>query len=402
MIFFLTGGMGAGKTLNALKQVRDLQLQTGRPVCYTARIELMGPALDFGWKQIEFKEWEKEPDGTIFLIDEAHKDLPVRGGIGAPPSYVQNLAEHRHHGYDFFLVTQHPKNVDSFVRRLVGNPGWHKHLKRRAGAPLVTVLKWDSVYENCEKNSSGDSAEISHVAYPKEVFGWYKSATIHTAKFKLPKSFWMFIGGLVVVAVLLFSAYRYMRGDDKTKDAKKDKETPSLLDAVTGSVLPKPAHAPESEKRTLTASEYVATHVPRIEGLPHTAPRYDELTKPRQVPYPAACLQMGRRCTCFSQQATPLDVSAEICQQIVAKGVYLDFLPTEAERRREQMDFERSQSMQGGAMAGVDRRSAPGIGTPVAVRELPMPGAHEPDWAERKAAYNAQVTSRLKPGYPGR
>lgn len=413
MIFVLTGGMGAGKTLNALKQVRDLQLQTGRPVCYTDRIELLGPALEFGWKKIDFKDWEQEPDGTIFLIDEAHKDLPTRSGIGAPPKHVQNLAEHRHKGYDFFLVTQHPKNLDSFVRRLVGNPGWHKHLKRRSGAPLVTVLKWDSVYENCEKPNSGDSAEVTHVPYPKEVFGWYKSASIHTAKFKIPKAFWMFAGGLVAVAVLLGFAYMKMRSSSVPEvpaAATPQSSSGGFLDALTKTSA-KPASEVSKERRgPLTALEYYETTIPRVAGIPHTAPRYDELTKPRQVPYPAACVEMGTRCQCFSPQATPLNMDATLCHQIVKQGVFLDFLPTETERRRDDVALQRQQrqnelgsalGLQGGQQrAFVGQQN--GMATNAPIQSVPMPDAHVPDYAERKAAENALVVSRLKPNYPGR
>ena len=411
MIFVLTGGMGAGKTLNALKQVRDLQLQTGRPVCYTDRIELLGPALEFGWKKIDFKDWEQEPDGTIFLIDEAHKDLPTRSGIGAPPKYVQNLAEHRHKGYDFFLVTQHPKNLDSFVRRLVGNPGWHKHLKRRSGAPLVTVLKWDSVYENCEKPNSGDSAEVTHVPYPKEVFGWYKSATIHTAKFKIPKAFWMFAGGLVAVAVLLGIAYTKMRsssGAETAASAPGAASSGGFLGSLTNTSA-KPAQDVAKERHgPMSAAEYFEASQPRIASLPHTAPRYDELTKPRQVPYPAACVQMGDRCQCFSPQATPLNIDLSICRQIVKQGVFLDFLPTEAERRRDEVALQRQQRQnEMGPMAGGQLgqyRGSVGQQNGAAnapVTGLPMPNAHVPDYEERKAAENALATKRRPPGSAG-
>ena len=34
MFYLVTGGVGTGKTLFTLKWVRELQLETGRPVCY--------------------------------------------------------------------------------------------------------------------------------------------------------------------------------------------------------------------------------------------------------------------------------------------------------------------------------------------------------------------------------
>lgn len=124
MLYLSSGANGAGKTLFTLKDVRDLQVKTGRPVAHNGRFELVA---EFGWKQIDAKEWQQEPDGTIFLFDECHNDFPVRGTGSAVPDYVKMLAEHRRRGFDFFLITQHPMNVDAFVRRLIGPPGWHRH-----------------------------------------------------------------------------------------------------------------------------------------------------------------------------------------------------------------------------------------------------------------------------------
>lgn len=411
MIFLITGGMGAGKTVNALKAVRDLQLASGRPVCYTNRIELLGPALEFGWKEIDIKDWEQEPDGTIFLVDECHKDFPVRGGVSRPPAYIQNLAEHRHKGYDFFLVTQHPKNLDSFIRRLIGNPGWHKHYKRRAGAPLASCLKWDSVYERCEAPNSGDSAEVTNVAYPKEVYTWYKSASIHTAKFKIPKAFFMFAGGIVAVAVLLGLAYYKIRSssDVPVHSVKSDEKGGGILDGIMKATGKQgEQHSSGSSGRgdrsePMTVAEYVQSHHPRITGLPHTAPRYDELTKPKQVPYPAACMQMGERCDCFTQQATPMQVPAAVCKQIVKGGLFLDFLPSDAERRREEASYKRQNERQDSYMqhAGVRFPQTQSVAMDVqqaGQQQQPQLEGYE----ERKARENAQVTSRLRPNYPGK
>ena len=50
----------------------------------------------------------------------------------------------------------------------------------------------------------------------------------------------------------------------------------------------------------MTAAEYVDSHKPRIAGFAHTAPRYDDVTKPLVAPYPAACMVMAGECRCYS------------------------------------------------------------------------------------------------------
>ncbi|MFE8647302.1 hypothetical protein ACFX58_19675, partial [Sphingomonas sp. NCPPB 2930] len=83
MLHLITGGNGTGKTLNTIKWVRDLQLRENRPVAYNGRFDAVAGGELAGWKVIDFADWQDEPDGTIFLIDECHNDLPKRAPSAA-------------------------------------------------------------------------------------------------------------------------------------------------------------------------------------------------------------------------------------------------------------------------------------------------------------------------------
>ena len=178
--------MAQARHSNTLKWVRERSVKEGRPVCHNGRFEPVEGGELSNWKRIDFKDWQKEPDGTIFLIDECHNDMPVRGASATVPDEIRMLAEHRRRGMDFYLVTQHPQNIDNFVRRMVGSPGWHRHLKRTFGADLVSCIEWAAVNPNCEKDGSGKTGTVSMVGFPKEVYGWYKSASLHTGEKENP------------------------------------------------------------------------------------------------------------------------------------------------------------------------------------------------------------------------
>lgn len=324
-LYVVTGANGTGKTLNTLKWVRDRQLKENRPVAYNGRFDMVEDGELANWKKIEAKDWQDEPDGTIFLIDEAHNDFPTRG-TGTPPDYVAKMAEHRKRGFDFYLITQHPNNLDAFVRRLVGAPGWHRHLKRNFGMDMVSVLEWAAVNGNCEKAGSGKDAQVTMVPFPKQVYGWYRSAVLHTGKKKIPRAVWIMLVVVLAVPVLGWTAFRSLMGHS---DRVKETITGVKADGVPGQNSGNFVSAGAGDKqRVLTTAEYVDQYRPRIGGLVHTAPVYDSISQPTAVPVPAACVQSSKQgCKCYTQQGTPYATTVEICAQVVAGGFFMSFDP---------------------------------------------------------------------------
>lgn len=336
MLYLVTGGMGAGKTVFTLAWVRALQLASGRPVVMhrwtdpkdqvrKPRITLKGEGLAFGWTDIEFEDWEKQPDGTIFIIDECHEVLPTRTGPRSTvPSHIQALATHRHRGFDFYLITQHPKNMDAFVRRLIADPGWHRHLKRRNGSQFVAHLEWPAVNERCEKNDSGKTATVSHHKYPSEVFDWYVSTSLDTAKLRIPKQLYMLVAAAVAVPLLIYFVIQFLRGPS---GAEKPAAAAAASSPTNLTLMPS-IKRDSRDKAPLNAEQYAATLTPRFPDLAYTAPRYDELTAPKRAPYPAACVQRAQQkddCKCYTQDATPYPISLDMCKRFAREGVFIDW-----------------------------------------------------------------------------
>lgn len=318
MLYLITGANGAGKTLNALKWIRERSLKESRPVCHNGRFEAVENGELSSWKKIDIKEWQSEPDGTIFLVDECHNDFPLRAPSSQPPEYIRMLAEHRRRGFDFYLITQHPQNIDSFIRRLIGSPGWHRHLKRTFGGDLVSVCEWPSVNPNCEKDGSGKTGTVTMQAFPKDVFSWYRSASLHTGKRKLPMRLWVALACLLLVPLLIYFAFSGVQ-DRVTKRLPSDLQNPSVV--APGA----PSTSLVSAKPVQTLEDYLQQRSPLIPDFPHTAPVYAEVTKPVHAPFPAACVTNGTTCKCYTQQATVMHMSGETCLQIVKHGFFMDW-----------------------------------------------------------------------------
>jgi zona occludens toxin len=345
MIYLTTGGNGAGKTLFTLKAVRELQLERiakGRPsqVYYSidtdkregdvsgdvrGRFELSEEGKKFGWLPIDAKTWWDMPDESIFLFDECQFDFPATGPRDKVPDYVSNMAIHRKRGFDIFLITQHPGLINPFIRKLIASPGWHRHYKRVSASSFSRRLEWPSVEMNCEKMGSGKSADVKTVPFPKEVYGWYVSAVLHTGKFRFSKQMKILILAILLLIPMCYGAYwaylRYMPGAADAAGKPNEQGVKPGQGAQLGAG-PQGANAPQ---HVLTPAEYAAQYVARFPGLPATAPRYDKITEPTEAPYPAACIAMGPRCSCYTQQATPLNTPIALCLQIVKGGYFMDW-----------------------------------------------------------------------------
>lgn len=302
MITLITGLPGNGKTLYAIQYVRELAAKEGREVQYSGIADLKLP-----WAEVEPERWFEAPPKTIIVIDEVQRVMRPRANGTKVPEFVEKLETHRHLGVDLVLITQHPTLLDANVRRLVGR---HFHVVRKWGTNSATVHEWASTKDNCDKQRA-DS--IKHAwKYPKDVFDLYKSAEAHTHRRRIPAKVLVFFSLPFVIAALIWFAWtRYL---DPSRYDKK-----SAAPGATGQV----ASSGSAAASALTPAAYVAQFTPRVQGLGHTAPAYDELTKVSHVPYPAACLSSGQRCKCYTQQGTALDTSEALCRGIVAGGFFV-------------------------------------------------------------------------------
>lgn len=386
MLYLITGANGAGKTLNTLKWVRERSVKENRPVCHNGRFEVVEGGELASWKTIDFKDWQSEPDGTIFLVDECHNDLPLRPASSTPPDHVRMLAEHRRRGFDFYLVSQHPQNIDNFVRRLIGAPGWHRHLKRTFGADLVSCIEWPSVNPNCEKAGSGATGTVTMVGFPKEVYGWYRSASLHTGKRKIPPRVWVLLACALLVPILGYFAFTKVYSNvakqaDRIPGAQASASAPGV-----------PAGAAGGPAKVLTTAEYLDQRRPRLPDFPHTAPAYDQVTAPTVAPYPAACVEMGKTCKCYTQQATLMpQVATNVCHQIVRQGYFIDWAQAQPQQQQPTLQQQPArQVMVQGPVAQAPAES-------VQVAQLARPQGQQPadGWSQGLARRNAEVRSSL-------
>lgn len=325
MIYLHTGLPGAGKTLFTLAHVKPLAEKEGRQVYFFNIPELKIP----DWRELtedEFLKWWELPANSIIVADEAQRIFRPRGTGTKVPEHVAKLETHRHYGLDLYLITQHPGLVDLNVRKLVGT---HRHVVRSFGSKHAVVHAWGQVKDNCDKSRS-DSVK-TQFRYPKEVFNWYKSAEVHTHKATFP--FRVLVLPVLVVVVGSASYYAYSgltTGNVATVQdtiLKAQGKTPGAGGSVAGGSVQGEA----VRYKPITQVEYIDSLTPRVPDLAYSAPRYDEVTKPVDAPFPVGCIQSRAICKCYTQQGTTYKASADFCQNFIEHGgIFRDWMPPSA------------------------------------------------------------------------
>lgn len=154
-------------------------------------------------------DWRKTPDGSLVVYDEAWQFFPVTSKRDVDDPILSDLAVHRHTGHDIVFITQHPSQLHTFLRRL-GNV--HIHLYRMFGAAISTVYTWQHVVDSPNSRSEQERSDKVTWKFPKKYYSYYKSASAHTHKFRLPRR----ITFLFALAFLILSyvAYRFYNDEN--------------------------------------------------------------------------------------------------------------------------------------------------------------------------------------------
>lgn len=315
MITLTTGVPGSGKSLYTIAQVKAKSEAENRPVYYSGIADLKLP-----WVEMDDPtKWDELEAGAIIVIDECQRIFRPRMAGSSVPAHISALETHRHKGYDLFLITQHPMLIDQNIRRLVGQ---HWHVVRKFGLQMATIHEWGSAHEITQRNLL--AAVRRQFKYSKEVFGYYKSAEMHTHKAKVPKRVWFLLAAPLLIAGLAWYGYQ--------KAFSVGKEPPPLVQTTSGVAKDR-----EQSVRDVSQSraEYLQAAQPRLEGIHATAPKYDQITQPVDAPWPTACMitkyfdkERGRsvdKCGCIDQQGNRYGAGDALCRDIAMNGIFKDW-----------------------------------------------------------------------------
>ncbi len=393
-INFVTGLPRQGKTLWTFIMVKERAAKENRPVFYCNIPEVTLP----GWTEIAHPdEWMNVPNDSIIVVDELQDFWELTSPGAKVPLPILELSKHGKRGIDFYFITQEPTLVHATPRKLCET---HWYVIRAFGSENAIAHKFSRMQTDPERVKK--KSEKIPWRYPKEAFGkkdkagnwitkpWYKSADVHNIKRQIPLKVWAIPGVLVLAALAVWGGITLF---GKTLDKAKGGVPGQAVATAPGAPAAAPGQSGQAggsgRAEPKTAVQYVADYHPRLKDFPHTAPAYDQVTQPVEAPYPAACVIMkSKGCKCFTQQATLMSTSEEVCRQIVEKGYFVDWrMPLRQAPERPQQTAAKDERHQ------VQQQPMP-VAQPVQLAQQ-QPQRQGMGYLESLAMRNAQVRSNL-------
>jgi zona occludens toxin (predicted ATPase) len=288
MITLITAVPGSGKTLYTIGRILKA-LSEGRPVY--ARIDgllidKVKPAPD---------DWRDTPEGSLVIYDEAQEVFPSNAKPGAvTDDRLTGMEVHRHTGHDLVFITQAPTFIHHHIRKLVGE---HVHLYRPNGIQGANLYTWN--FAVTDPNDRREQERADHVLwkYPKDHFKLYKSATIHTHKFRIPKKIAILLG-VILVGV---GGIAYALSDGLA--------TVDLIDQTK--------KAANGEAGTAPAPPVLSTFA---------------WTAAEPVKSVSGCIASDRGCFCYDVEMIPLDLPIAQCKAIIESPLPRGLLQSASKR----------------------------------------------------------------------
>ena len=329
MIYLFTGNMGTGKTSRVVSMILNnedglfkMKLEDGTEVdrpLYFCHIDGLDKR-KFNAHELTEEEIMSAPlrdiipQGAVLIVDEAHYTYPVRAAGRPVPPYIQELTELRHHGHTVILMTQHPSQLDVFVRNLVSK---HTHLERKAVG--MKQYTWYKCVTSLDNPAAVTGVESSSWKPPKEAFKYYKSSSQHQ-KFKknIPLAVWALVAILGFMAWKGYNVYQiYKQGSGQSEEVQSVSDSSaSEQQAINETDQPK---SPQDINSNLKPEDFV----PTLAEKPESKPIYDNVRQVKTFEYIAGCVEGGNSgCTCYSEQGTPLkEITKTMCKDYVRNGL---------------------------------------------------------------------------------
>lgn len=287
MLILITGTPGSGKTLYAVHRIVNDWLKQDRLVY--ADID----GLNIEGVEKSPDDWRDTPEGSLIVYDEAQQRDIFKHGRGSlsQSEIVQAFEIHRHTGHDIVFITQSAKFLHNHILDLVGE---HYHLHRPYGAALASVYFWRKAVRNAQSKSAQNYVENESLfKYRKDLYKYYKSATVHTHKLAIPRKIIIWCSLPILMIGFLYTRFT----DPNTQRMITGESVTTSTTTVT--------NADGSVKSVTTAPASAQTNVVDQSPVAAAAHEFQRV---------AHVVQFGSDCYAKNSYGELLDIPADQCR----------------------------------------------------------------------------------------
>lgn len=202
-------------------------------------------------------------------------------------------------------------------------------MERRGNLERATVFEFDHyVYKPRTAWQERKDAQVHFWSFPREYFGWYTSAKVHSFKRRIP---WKVFAALAFIPIAAFIAWRVISSVGGIQQGILPTE---MTQATNGGAI----------QKTTDAAQWDAQFKPVNAWQPFSAPAYQGR---KVVSDPEMwCMFSGAgkdangehraaSCTCLSEQGTRIMLDNLQCKLVATSGVYNPYRKPQRDEARE-------------------------------------------------------------------
>lgn len=309
MITVITAVPGSGKTLYAIGLIDEAN-KAGRPVYQNIdglqKDKFVNPSIIYDAPD----DWRDTPDGSLVIYDECQQPhlYPATGQRGkVDDERLTAMEVHRHTGHDLIFITQAPTFVHHHVRKLAGS---HIHFYRARGVKGAMRYEWSHICDSPNDREEQKRADSTLWKFPKQYYNFYKSATVHTHKFKMPAKGWRFL--LIIFVIVGFLSYQYIKAGGFLNTLADTPIIPHTGERAEALAPPPPVGGANNETGIIESVAYQWTKTPPSLAV-------------------LGCVATKNACACYSDKGTPLSLELGACLSVARKPIPRNILGNQKE-----------------------------------------------------------------------
>lgn len=303
----ITGGIGTGKSLWTVDQAFKLKDEQPDRKVYTditgiQHTGIISVPADFDWRTAD--------DNSLIIFDEVqYKDLFSRHN-SKRDKQILDLTTIRKRGIELWIITQRARFLNPDVLGLVNE---HVHLERKS-KKASKVFIFQEAETSITTNKKMFAFKKYVYQYPEHLYGFYESIKEGA---KHHKRSWLHQGIIMVILTIIIALiglgitiYKGLNTGITASGVEDSKTKTTDIKDATLSQTTTTQNQPQQNQNGVQKVSYNPNRPYQFD--------YNFEYEVKVTPQLAGCVIFKNECTCFTQQATKLEMTQKDCKRYMS------------------------------------------------------------------------------------